>query len=228
MVSNAFIDEKMCTNKALGGGLKVQQRRKIVATNSDDNTTTTGLAGISHPENGKLIKKTRRSKSAVVGVALNLRDKLYIRRVDLVESDHSNHLKGLKNVKMAGVATTTFNSSRNLHVYNGSDLSRSNWDERKIRNKPEKQKVPKGVELDNKAMSEKKLRRKPFEYPQGCRVLVRGLSESMAKSRNEVDTVNRRMLLRKANGAQSSSNKECFTGKYSVPHTSNEQKRHDY
>ncbi len=88
--------------------------------------------------------------------------------------------------------------------------------------------MPKGLELDNKAMNENNLRRRSYEYPQRRRVLVRGLSESMMKSRNEVETVNQKMLLRKDNGAQSASNKGCFTGKYSVPHTSNEQKRHDY
>ncbi len=121
MVPNAFIDGKMCTNKALGGGLKVQQIRKIVATNADNNATTTGLAGVTHPKNGKHMKEARRSKSAVVGLTLNLRDKLYIRRSRSGGIRPQQPLKDLKNVKMAGVATTTFNSGTNLHVYNGSD-----------------------------------------------------------------------------------------------------------
>ncbi len=126
-------------------------------------------------------------------------------------------LKYLKNVKMAGVATATCDSKRNLHVYNSSDSCRSNCDERKMENKSENPKVPKGLEWGNQAMKKKILKRRSFGHPQRRLVLARALSESMAKSHNKTDTVNKKMLLRKCNGAQSSSNKESFTGKYSGP-----------
>ncbi len=224
----------MGMNKFLSSDPKVHQTRKIVLANSENiaTTTTTRLAGDggSHPKKRKHFLKQRWSKSAVAGSALHVRDKRYIRSRSSEMKPQQQPLKYVKNVKMAGVATGTCDSNKNLHGYSGSDLCRPNCDERKVENKSENPKVPKGggLEWDNQATNKKKQRRRSLGYPQKRPVLARAFSESMEKSHNEKDTVNRRIFLKKCNVAQSSSNKGYFTGKYSGPNKGVEQERYGY